>query len=464
MKNDRFVLALNDVFEAKSKEYMKSVENISSHVFSEKFNKKMRRIIRTRTNPLRLLYIERHVLVNILSMLVIAGTVLFLGILGFQNLGKHGGTYIDIDENYSVLDSELASKLDHSSVPLNTVITDYEYDIRSEICNSPTTFDDKYMYCLVPLGFAGDGIDAQRYQLYKVDLQSGEIGSMCDTPGCTHDANTYPACINNSLGYVNGSTSVGNAIWFLDSDDGISYNKIIERRGSNKKLIFENTEFCTQFEEEFFRDTPNEKYNITDFFVRDDYIYVIGYSYVYRVNRATMKAQDLINVCDEATLDTGMLVGSKLYITNSLDELFIADFDSGEVIKIADKFSYPRIYNNTLYLYNRNEYSMYRSNLDGSNTELAVSNCTSDMLIKDGYMFYIRNSDNNALVSRDLETGEETVIYDDWSFGLWLDTAEHIDRIFAIGMDADGNSVIVSFRTDGSDLWVGTLNGFDTVI
>ncbi len=374
---------------------------------------------------------------------------------------KSGETYISVDDDYSVLDSSLAEQMQQEAVPLNTKISDYSYDKKYEMAACPFTFDDKYMYCLVPIGFVGDQIDDQRFQRYKVDLQTGETKPMCDVPGCTHDVNTFPNCINNSLGNVQGFTAVGNVFWCLDSDDdGRSYNIIAQRTSDGKDRLFENTTFCTEFEEEFHRLTPREKYSISDFFVRDDLIYVVGESYVYRIDRSTMKARDLIDVCD-SRITGGMLYGEKMYLSDDVGEVFVADFESGKAQKIADKKYSPRVYDDVLYLYDGENKAICKAELDGSNITPIIENCQDKMFVKGGKMFYLKDDTNSSLISYDLESGKETVIYDQWNSGLFIGTADHIDRIFALGTDSSGNSVFVSVRADGSDLWSNTLNGFD---
>ena len=370
-------------------------------------------------------------------------------------------TYIPVDENYSVLDSAIAAQMQKKANPLETKITDYSYDKRYEMNAAPFTFDDKYMYCLMPMGFAGDQIDDQRFQRYKLDLQTGETKPMCDVPGCTHDVNTFPDCINNSLGNVQGFTAVGNDFWCLDSDkDEMIYNSIAQRTSGGKSRLFENTTFCTDFEEELHKLSPKEKYSISDFFVRDDLIYVVGESYVYRIDRRSMKARDLIDVCD-SRITGGMLYGEKMYLSDDLGEVFVADFESGSVKKIADKMYSPRVYDDVLYLYDIENKAICKAGLDGRNITPLIENCQDKMLVKGGKMFYLKDDAKSSLISYDLESGEETVIFDEWNSGLFIGTADHIDRIFALGTDSEGNSIILSVRADGSGFWSNTLNGFD---
>lgn len=508
MNNDRFVSALNEVFEAKNEAYMKSVEDKSDHVFSERFNKKIRRIIRTKSNPLRLFYIERRVLINTLSVLAVIGIIAFIGVLNYINYGQHGdgGTYIDIDSNYSVTDSALAEQLKEKAKPLNTVVTDYKQDSMSGY--DWVTFDDNYMYIDDLLGFQGGVYEDQKIQCYTVNLQTGEMVSMCDVPGCTHDSNQFPDCINHRGFYY---TAVGDAMW------GISDNKLTEDKNGVQKVIFENT-YCTEFEENYDQENDIDKYRIYDFYVDDDYIYIFGRSFTYRIDRKTMKAQEPINITDDAAVLDPAFYNGKVYIGDALQEFFEIDYDAGTATKIVDRIPdvyRVQVYNDRMY-YTRWEetqprpeledfsvggptydwdayreadfqymdtvnYRLYSRSLDGTGEKLELENCAFFEII-DGMIYYWgdRSDDRHILKCYNIETGDDRVIYDNWAYVCRIYTAEHIDRIFVSGFEfvsnKEGqvyhpstnqdvvNSKLISFRRDGSDLWAVTVDGSDTIV
>lgn len=414
---------------------------------------------------------------------------------------KDKKTYVDLGSDYSVLDSELAEKLEQAATPLDTVITDYKQN--SYNMNNHATFDGRYMYYYYPIGYdPNDSWNEQIKQLYKVDLQSGEFIPLCDTPGCTHNINQFPDCINNNGSVYYRCSAVGDEIWCIDG------SKIVTETDGSSEVIFENT-YCGEFEETYFKETSNAKYSINRFEVDDDYIYIFGPSYTYRVDRKTMKAEKPIVICDHAgfsVLATGTVTGSKMYIVNDLKEMFIVDYNSGEVTKIADKCMQPSIYDDKLYYIrweekveepNEDDYDdmdelfaaideylagivprFYSAELDGSNEKEILSDVESGYIIKDGKLFYYeRNgSEKNVLKSYDLETGETKTIYNDMARCLDIISTDHIDRIFIIGETAKQNEVdykgdpipiytkIVSVRTDGSDLWEVTVDGTDEVL
>lgn len=503
MSRHRFVSALDEVFGARLDDLMRSVEIKNDHVFSKRFGKRIRRIIKARTNPLRLFYIERHVLINTLSVFTMIAVITVIGVLNFSNIGNHsngGGTYIDIGSDYSVLDSELAGKLEQAATPLDTVITDYRQDtLRTGAIWRYSTFDDKYCYLYSVEGFWGDEYTDQRLQYYKIDLQSGEVSPICDTPGCTHDINNDPGCITHE--WPACITAVGDAFWCLTPRSVYNHgferqDQIIEIKGDTRTVIFENT-YCTEFEELNYREDPKDKYHISCFLVDDSYIYLFGPSYAYRIDRKTMKSDEPININDDASIDSVYMLGGKAYFTDSLDELFVIDFEAGTSVKMGDQIGLIDIYNDKLYYtrvqidqqklddymnkpYDRWDYdeeadreeflatrtiSFYCSDLDGSN-EVKLLDDASSCVIKDGMLFYSQWSGDKgkALRCYDLETKQEKVIYDDWKSCGTIFTAEHIDRIFVRSENEKHNTVILSVRADGSDLWVKELDGKDFIL
>ena len=411
-------------------------------------------------------------------------------------------TYIDLDSDYSVLDSELAEKLEKAATPLDTVVTDYNQHTYNRY--GYATFDDRYLYCYTDMGYdPNNSWDSQVKQLYKIDILSGEVIPMCDDPGCTHDYETYPYCINNNQVLYYHCCAVGDELWCIDG------SKIVVRKGGSSEVIFENS-YCGEFEENYYKDSLNAKYSIHRFEVDDDYIYIFGPSYTYRVDRKTMKAEKPIVICDYAgfsVLASGAVAGSKMYTVNDLDEMFLVDYETGEATKIFDKRKHQTVYNETLY-YIRwdsdleepsdmddypdwdsytaaiDEYLaglkpvLCSSELDGSNEKELFTNIAGDYAIKDGKVFYHEFNGDESYVIRchDLETGKSKVIYDDLAYCSAILTAEHIDRIFFIGdtaeqyvVDEDGMPIpiytkIISLRADGSDMWEVTVDGTDEVL
>lgn len=391
------------------------------------------------------------------------------GILLSGCSSKDKDTYIDIDSNFQIQDSELAEKLEQESTPLNTVVSDYKQYSNRKSLLAPIvmccTIDNRYLYSFWQLGFTPTGsYSSQKTQCYRIDLQSGELLPMCDTPGCTHDVNLYPDCINNKYGFIS-PTSVGDTIWYSKE------NKLIELKDGKETVLYEN-DYCTEFEEQFSQENPLQKYGFSVLLDDSDYIYAFGSSYTFRINRKTMKPEQYINVTDDA-MTSRFVYENKAYVTDLLQELFVIDYETGEVTKLGDMINNAAVYDDVLYYtkYNGGRPILYTAELDGSGKKKLLEDCYMDFIVKDGKVFYHNNTGSNALHSYDLKTGEDSVIYDDWARCNGIVTADHIDRIFAISdvyrgssetssdEEAGTYSVIVSIRTDGSDLWVKEITG-----
>lgn len=427
--------------------------------------------------------------------------------------------YIECDEDYNILDAELAGKLEMISTPLNTVVTDYKYDTQmghgggrgfSNFC----TISDKYIYIFWELGYEGDEFHSQRTQNYRIDLRSGAITPRCAVPGCEHDITHNQDC-STIANYEFGDTAVGDTMLSIAADENGHRNCISEVSGNEEKVIFKNT-YYTDFEVEYCRyaqvDDNDDQYMfaLADFLVDDDHIYAFGPSYAFRIDRKTMKPEDMIVINDYNAVLNVYRDGDNIYALTDLDELYKVDFDKREATKIADKCTISQIYDGKMY-YTREEGDVidvydyfsrfddvwdydeqlrmekeYIDSLDymlycreiGSDEETLVLKDCCNFVISHGKVFYRggRTDDFNILKSYDLETKEDKVIYDDWAFARVIFTSEHIDRIFAIGTEyAEGYEdtvpipvfantfehsydKVISFRIDGSDLWEVTFD------
>lgn len=386
---------------------------------------------------------------------------------------KNKDTYFNIDSDFQIQDSELSEKLEQSATPLNTVVTDYKQHEKEKIMASPATrctFDDEFLYIYNGLGYTPmDSYNSQIIQYYKINLQSGEILSLCDIPGCTHDYNYNPDCIN--FQQIDNPTAVGDVIWRTEQ------NKLFEINGNEKTVLFENS-YCTEFEKKYSVSPWWKKYGFSALLV-DDYIYAFGGSYTFRMNKKTMKPEKYINITDDAYIITYVVYNSKAYVLNMIEELFVVDYETGTATKLDDKVSGFDVYNDVLYYtrWNDGYPILYSANLDGSEEKQLAEDCSFDFMINDGKLFYYNTAAaGHALHSYDLSTGEDITIYDGFFDCLYIVTADHIDRIFAVGtvykssseVMADENpgeySVIVSVRTDGSDLWIKEVDGKDIVM
>ena len=155
MNNTILASALGEVFDESSNEFMKSVAPQNGHVFSRKFKKKIRRIIRTRANPFRLFYVERHILINTFGMIAIMATVALMVILKSHNgISEYATASFAEIKSSSEIPTKEYSNLDFSNAVLNLPDADKLYKVYFNKENN-YTFDEctKYSYELFDIVF-----------------------------------------------------------------------------------------------------------------------------------------------------------------------------------------------------------------------------------------------------------------------------------------------------------------------
>lgn len=365
---------------------------------------------------------------------------------------------IDLSSLESTIDEEV-------STPLETIITSYQQDSYKKQMigtSASCTFSGENMLIYSSLGQdADDSIGSQTKQLYKLDLKTGECVPMCTVPGCTHDYDAGTACINNAK--ISRPTAVGDDVWYL------SHNTIMKQNGGTSEVIFEN-KFCTEYEESIYRDYEGQKYVLSSFIVDDDSVYLFGPTYTVRLDRQTMKPEEYITL-SEAMIFSQFVCDGKAYVCNELQELIMVDYNTKEVKKLSDQINNACTYGGMLYYtrYNGGMPSLYCASIDGSGEKKLCDDCYMDFVIKDGKVFYHNYATGGNVRCYDLSTGQDAVIYDGMTACDCIVTAEHIDRIFAIGeiRKSGGQgicNIIISVKTDGSGLWTKEIDGTDTIL
>ncbi len=230
---------------------------------------------------------------------------------GCKDKDKDKDTIYDIGSDYEILDSELAEEIELQSAPLNTVVSDYKQDsYKKEMLSTGAscTFDYRFMYLFFPLRTQGSFDVAMKMQYYKINLQSGDIISMCSDPGCTHDPGSYPSCINNKT--FEFPTAVEDGVWYIEG------NKILELKDGESNEVYENTYF-TDFEIDNYKGiAPNSECALYNLIIDDDLIYAFRPSYTFKIQRDTMEASDLINISDDAMIISSFIYNDKAYVCN----------------------------------------------------------------------------------------------------------------------------------------------------
>lgn len=379
-------------------------------------------------------------------------------------------TYIDCDENYNILDSELAEQIEKSAEPLNTVVSGYKYSNQYRDADL-YMIDDEFMY-IRSLGHRESQYSVESQQDYKIDLQTGELIPLCNVPGCEHRGVESPDCEEFFPCAITGDTYLA----LSQTESGYS-NKIVNEDGT---VIFEN-KFTTELVELSNRDNIDQygdecKYYIARFFVDEKNIYILGMNYIYMVDMQSMQATEPLVVDEDFSYSCiGMdLENKKLYIQDIAYRVYVLDLNTWKITQIFDEITWNvQIHGDRLYYIRYNprdeddtsrweKAALYEADLDGKNPKLVVNNCFESYAIKDGKIFY-GDVDTEALRCYDMSSGEDTLIFDNWAFAINIITIDSIDRIFAISEDKNTDSVLISVKSDGSDLWVAMIKGGKTL-
>ena len=367
---------------------------------------------------------------------------------------KAAQKYVNLDADYSVV-------LKNGSGPLNTVVTDYVQDSTNrEMFNfSQYTFSDKFLYTFDMLGTVGDhmGNIDPHVMFYRIDLQSGEVYPLCQSPGCNHSPNEVPPCIvhdKKATGFQH-SVAVGNHLYYVYE------NKIIMSSSDDLtggETVFEN-DFCTEFCKQNYNE--NDRYALISLYPVDGYFYAFGYNYVIKINKETLKTEKTIELFDTQLFSVYFYEGDA-YAVNELYELYKVSFDDESVTKIFDRLSNGRLtFYEDSFFYLSDDNRLVRVSMDSKQEQIfdKIDFCSYYWLVKDSKIFYSDKQMN--FKSFDIKTEEDKLIYDKFSPDgkICVVSADHIDRVFAVGEDEKTRTVIYSVKTDGSAPWEVTLDG-----
>lgn len=220
--------ALGEVFEESAGEYMRSVAVRKDFVFSDKFNKKMKRILRTRTNPFKVFRIEHHALMNTLSVFAIMAVITAVGIINFRH-------FVHLGSNDDIFNSSLVG--DSSSPDSNGEIAIGDIGIDNDMY--------RFVQCGVP-GKPNEYIDLTFHDtsLYRGrDIDGVQVGS------CNDMAEELKKFIGSDTeGPVLDDSEFGvSDIQFSDNETFQTIKFIKEVKSKDGELIFKEYEFGQLF-------------------------------------------------------------------------------------------------------------------------------------------------------------------------------------------------------------------------
>ncbi len=371
---------------------------------------------------------------------------------------------------------------------LDTVVTDYKYDFWSNDYDL-NIITDKYVYYDDVL--TADGTGSHFCQDYKIDLQSGEMTPLCNLPGCDHG---YTATDCESF---IPRAAIGDKYYDLKRTEIFTSNKIIDESGN---VVFENkfaSDIALKYAEQRMEEYDSErkkydeddvKYSIHSILADEKNLYIVGYNYIYAYDVETKQTTEPMIIdedfwCDILGTD---MENKRVYFQNEVFEVFIADLANQTVTKVYDgRVDDLKFYNGKMY-YSRilpydiedpNSHAVaqiFEADPDFKNEKMLIDDCANVFNIKDDKIFYFDpyNGEENQqtmLYSYDMKTGESKELFTVDNL-VRIITAPHIDRIFLEGIHNEDNgistsqnTIIVSLRPDGSDVWTNEIKNQETL-
>ena len=394
-----------------------------------------------------------------------------------ENVSKY------IPDNSIITDSttDSSNSTTNNSTPqketkaLDTVVTDYKYDFWSNDYDR-YAITDKYLY--FDDLFTADGAGGHVCQDYKIDLQTGEMTPLCNVPQCHHsfedtDCESFiPLAAIGDKCYARKRTGINES------------NKIIDESGN---VVFENkfaSDFALQYAKQTMEEYDSErkkydeddvKYNIKYILADEKNLYITGSNYIYAYDIETKQTTEPLIIDEEfqCSLLGADMDNKRVYFKNEVQEVFMVDLANQTVTKVCDGDIDNLIaYNGKIYYicflpHEPDEpwrTQLFEADPDFTNAKVLIEDCENIFNIKDNKIFYYDqsasgDSEQTMLFCYDISTGESTDLFAVEDLQRVF-TAPHIDRIFVMsyhtentGVSTVSNTILMSFRPDGSDIW-----------
>lgn len=367
-----------------------------------------------------------------------------------QNNSKASSGYIDIDEASRHIES----------VELDLTVDNFKADTKAfGVGTTKATVDDRCLYKNLII----DG----KMTNVRIDLSSGRVSTICRNSGCAHRWDSQ-GCMNFYQFGVETATTEG--IYFALN---------------NRLMLYKDGKISEVYKNTFASDNSKEKKIdgnvIQAAYPSGDNMYLVGYDFYIPYDTVNKKAGEA-KVISDSMIWTFCASEDHLYYSNMDDELFEYDINSGDRKKLGDKISAVRVYKDDLYYvqYDAGVPYLWRYESGTGKTERIISDCWVNCVIKDDHVyynhfssdkgFYIYDLKNKVEKSVDLtyegvregkrykylysennkENSEdaETVLVDCRDILFDIDTADHIDGIFATD---NNNGIIFIFKPDSDE-------------
>lgn len=290
---------------------------------------------------------------NTLGLLFIVVIMLLTG------CGRIRSTALYIDGELTKAVAEEETNFDNHNY-LNTYIDDRPV-VLMETCIS---FNDNLLY-------------AREYGLaICIDISRELIDDMCEEIGCSHRINSHKqGCM--AFGYRGRIICDSNGYYLQDAAS--LYYVGADR---TKKRVFTN-DYCTEMEKKL---SPENPYAAYACFYHDGIMYVVGYSYMYKVDMNTwQKVSEPIELSD-TSIQNAAVLHNYLFYTNEAMELYCYDMEKQQIKLISEHTYRVRIIGETIYYLKRGK--LYQCDTDGNNTEMIIDGCYQSFDVSNDKIYF----------------------------------------------------------------------------
>ncbi len=241
-----------------------------------------------------------------------------------------------------------------------------EWETDSNNYDNPNTYIDDRSIVLMEgcISFNDNLLCARAYGLaICIDITRELIDDMCEEVGCSHRINSHKqGCMAFSS---RGRIICDSEGYYLQDDASLCY----VGADRTKKKVFTN-DFCTEMERKLHPENP---YAAFACFYYDGIMYVMGYSYMYKVDMNTWQRISEPVELSDTCIQNAAVLNNYLFYTNEALELYRYDMEKQQIKLISEHTYRVRIVGDTIYYLKRGR--LYQCDADGNNTEMIIDGC-----------------------------------------------------------------------------------------
>ncbi len=271
--------------------------------------------------------------------------------------------------------------------PLQVESSDGVLTYNAESPSAQYRYSDGYLYFSSSphaIRTVGDGIPTD---FFKMNLQTGNITSVCPDPLCRHDSLDCPIYGIGSVVFLSpaGELYFLSQYFYDDGDDSRFSMRFVKYNAEkNKSAVLEDFQgSSTVFYEEIYTETYRFYHGMFYNASREEYIPTI-----MRMNLSDGKAEPLTELV--STDELLFAVNNRLYLSDA-KTLYSVDFDGKNRINHFDSYVGDECYTNGEYAYYKSNSEICRCPLSGGDEErLGITPYSGTRyMLTENYIYYI---------------------------------------------------------------------------